>query len=271
MRAMTRNSLTPADRLVLQAICESPDGVLFGAKKLQKLLFMAHHPSVFELTPRRALRSFRFKVFKHGPFSEEIYGSLKRLEDEGLVEIESRDLSRATSSPVSPEDSDEDSPAAHVRVYRAKRGADEELLGADDGDRSVVRSAVKRWGWLTGEQLEELVLIRTGLTYALKARYAGTEWSAFEKQAADELPKERPEPPAAFWRAQQQFFKERATLMREAGVGKFAAYIGVERVGIGDDEIALYKWVRESRGQPPDYIGFVSETGRERADALRFG
>lgn len=261
--------LTEADRLVLQAICGSPDGTLYGAKKLQKLLFMAHHPAAFDLEPPRPLRAFRFKVYKHGPFSEGIYESLDRLVDAGLIHVETRDLSRAPSTPVSPDDADEEAPALQVRVYRAAAGAKDDLAGADEVDRRLVRSALEKWGWLTSEQIEELVLIRTGLSPAMKARFAGLEWSAFEKQAAAELPRERPEPPTAYWKAQQRFFRERAGLLREHGEGGFAAYLDDQRVAVGQDEIELYKEVLAARGRAPDYIGYISQTGRRHTDALR--
>lgn len=271
MRMTASATLLAADRLVLETIVSSPEGVLYGAKKLQKLLFMAHHPKMFDLSPPRPLRAFRFKVYKHGPFSEEIYASLERLEQNGLIEIETRDLSRAPAAPVSPEESDEETPALQVRVYRALPDAKDELVGADEHDRCVVRAAIKKWGWLTSEQVEELVLIRSGLTPALKSRYAGVEWTTFEKQSAEERPEHRPEPPPEYWRSQQQFFKERASLLKELGPGKFAAYIGTERVALGDDQIDVYKAVLRLRGCPPDYIGYVSETGRLRVDALGTG
>lgn len=271
MRSLNQGELTEADRLVLQTIVACPDGTLYGAKKLQKLLFMAHRPRAFGLEPPRPLRIFRFKVYKHGPFSEEVYASLERLERRGLIEIETRDLSRAPAAPVSPEDADEDAPPLQVRVYRATQGARSEVVGADESDRRLLRAAVSRWGWLTSEQIEDLVLIRTGLTPSLKARFAGVDWSTFEKQAVEELPKERPEPTEQFWRSQQQFFKERAALMMEVGPGKFAAYLAAKRVGIGDDQIDLYKEILRTHGQPPDYIGYVSETGRLRVDALPSG
>jgi len=266
---MTSTRLTNSDRLVLEMICASPDGVLFGAKKLQKLLFIAHHPKQFDLKSPRPMRAFRFKVYKHGPFSDEVYDSISRLEDHGLIAIDSKDLRRVDSDPVSPESSDEDAAPLEVRIYRALPDAGAEVVGADEGDLRLVRLAIKKWGWLTSDQIEELVLIRTGLTPWLKARYAGTEWSAFEKQAAEELPKERPEPPTSFWRAQQQFFKERAKLLHDLGAGKFAAYLEEERVALGDDEIDLYKEVLANRGRPPDYIGYVSESGRIQTQAWR--
>lgn len=260
--------LQNVDRLVLQAICASPEGTLFGAKKLQKLLFTAHHPKQFGLSPPRALRSFRFIVYKRGPFSEAIYASIDRLVDNSLIEVETKDISRRAAEPVSPDASDEDLPAMRVTVYRARPGAKAELVGADSADLQLVRSAVKTWGWLTSEQIEELVLIRTGLTPALKSRFAGFEWGDFMKQAASELPKDRPEPPEAYWRAQQQFFKERSTLLRDRGEGEFAAYVDQKRVAIANDEVEAYKATLAGKGRPPDYIGFISKSGRARSDAI---
>jgi hypothetical protein len=223
---------------------------------------------VFDLFPVRALKSFRFKVYKHGPFSEEIYASVGRLEANGLVDIETKDISRGGPEPVSPDSSDEGATGMTLTIYRARKGAKDELTGADSVDRQLVRNAVKKWGWLTSEQIEELVLIRTGLTPALKSRFAGVEWGAFLKQAGAELPKERPEPPEAYWRAQQQFFKERAGLLGQRGEGEFAAYLGETRVEIAKDEVAAYKSVLAARGRPPDYIGYISRSGRQRSDAI---
>jgi hypothetical protein len=235
--------------------------------KLQKILFIAHHAQTFDLKAKRSLRAFPFKVYKNGPFSEAIYASVDRLKEAGLVEEETRDTRRLAESPVSPTASDEGGPPLKVRVYTAAPDADSELDAADAFDRRVVREAMDKWGWLTGEQLEDLVLIRTGLTPALKAKYMGIEWSRFEERAANELPPQRPEPPEVYWRAQQQFMKERPRLIQKFGNGKFVAYVDERRVGVDADEIALYQKVVVDEHRPPDYIGYLSDTGRPLVDA----
>jgi hypothetical protein len=263
-------ALQPADVLVLQTVAASPGLTLFGAMKLQKLLFIAHHPREFGLTAKRPLHAFPFKVYKNGPFSDAIYASTARLREAGLLEEETRDTRRLSQSPVSPTSEDEGGPPLQVRVYTADPAFEEELPGADAYDLRVVREAVEKWGWLTGEQLEQLVLMRTGLTPDLKEQYMGVEWERFVKQAEGDLVP-LPPPPPDFWRAQQQFLKERPSLIPQLGKGKFVAYLRDKRVGAGDDEITLYKRVRESQGRPPDFIGFLSETGRPLVDALDGG
>jgi len=265
---MASAAVQEADLLVLQAVTASADRRLFGAMKLQKLLFIAHHPREFDLKSKRPLRAFPFKVYKNGPFSEAIYASVERLKVERLLAEESRDTRRLAESPLSPTARDEGGPVLKVRVFTAASNAVSEVSAADANDRRVVREAVEKWGWLTGEQLEQLVLIRTGLTPALKGEFMGVEWSRFAKAAADRLPKYRPEPPAAYWRAQQQFLMERPRLIREHGKGRFVAYIGQRRVGIASDEIVLYKEVVAKEGGPPDYIGFLSDTGRPLVDGF---
>ncbi len=268
MTEMRTPSLGPADVLVLQAVAACPDLTLYGAMKLQKLLFIAHHPGEFGLTAKRPLRAFSFKVYKNGPFCEAIYASTQRLSAAGLLREESRDTRRLARSPVSPTSTDEGGPPLKVRVFTADTSFKSELPGADAYDRRVVREAVEKWGWLTGEQLEQLVLMRTGLTPDLKEEFMGADWAHFEKQTRGKLV-HLPPPPDGFWRAQQQFLKERASLMAKLGKGKFVAYMGRERVDVDEDEVALYTRVRIDRGKPPDFIGYLSETGRPLVDALQ--
>jgi len=222
---------------------------------------MAAHPTEFDLSVKRPIRSLKFKVYKHGPFCEEIYSSLARLEAAGLIKHTVRKLSALPLGLDDPDLEDEMAGPRTLHVYETLQAAKAELVGTDEVDLRLVKEAAKKWGWLSPGQIEDFVNRRVGLTADLKERFFNTPWENFVKYAGSELRRRPPEPTEAFWRSEQAFRKERASLMATEGEGNFVAYIEGERVGVGPDDAQLFDKVTKAKGRPPDFIGFLNARG----------
>ncbi len=261
---MDAERLSATDMLVLQALLSAPDQPFHGLTKLQKLLFIAAHPKEFDLSVKRPIRSLKFVVFKHGPFCEEVYNSLRRLEEAGLIKHTERKLGSLAPGLDDPEIEDERARPLTLHVYETMPGAKVAVVGTDEIDLRLVREAAKRWGWLSPSQIEDFVNRRVGLTQDLKERFFAVPWENFVKHAGAELRRRTPEPTEAFWRSEQAFRLERARLIDKEGEGRFVAYIEGERVGTGPDDTRLYEEVAKARGRPPDFIGFLNALGMAR-------
>ena len=267
---MTPDSLTPTDQLVLQALLAAPDRPFHGLTKLQKILFIAAHPVEFGLSAKRPIRYLEFKVYKHGPFCEEVYRSLERLEAAGLITHTTKVLSAQSNYPAAPDEEDELAEPRTLHLYETAPDAAAELVGADELDLRLVREAATRWGWLTPGQIEEFVNRRVGLTPELKERFMSTPWHRYVRFAADELRPPGPEPGEPFWRSEQAFLRERASLLAAVGEGLFVAYLDGVRVGTGADDAVLYDEVKRRAGRAPDFIGYLNARGVAGALAPAF-
>ncbi len=249
------------DQLVLQALLSASDKPLHGLTKVQKLLFIAAHPKEFDLSVKRPIQSLKFKVTKHGPFSEEVYKSLIRLHTAGQVKHTERNLSTLPPDLADPDLEDERAGPRMLHVYETAPGAAVERTETDEFDLRLVKEAAKKWGWLSPCQIEDFVNRRVGLTPDLKERFFNAPWEDFVKHGSSEVRRGTPEPTEAFWRAEQAFHKERAKLIATEGEGNFAAYLDGERVGVGPDDAKLYDEVAKAKGRPPDFIGSINDRG----------
>ena len=261
---MDSKGLSATDMLVLQALLSATDQPFHGLTKLQKVLFIAAHPKEFDLSIKRPIRSLEFIVYRHGPFCEEVYNSLRRLEAAGLIKHTERNLDSLPPGLDDPEIEDERAGPRTLHVYETMPGAKATLAGTDEMDLRLVREAAKRWGWLSPSQIEEFVNRRVGLTPDLKERFFAVPWEKFVKHAGSELRRRTPEPTEAFWKSEQAFRKERARLIASQGSGQFVAYFNGERVGTGPDDAKLYDEIERARGCPPDFIGFLNTLGMAR-------
>ena len=258
---MQAPKITEVDRLVLQAILSSQGRKLYGLTKLQKLLFIAAHPKEFGLSIARPIGSLKFVVYKHGPFCEDVYRSVERLDAANWIDVTKSQTDRSTEGVVEPGFEDERAGPRILYVYEAKQGAQEETVGANEHDLRLVKEAAKKWGWLTPGQIEDFVNRRVGLTPELKEQFMGCPWEDFVRFAAKDLKPRLSEPTEAYWRSEQAFNRERRQLVREHGEGQFVAYAEGRRVGIGRDDVALFDEVTKRTGAPPDFIGYLNEAG----------
>lgn len=250
-----------SDQLVLQALLSAPDKPLHGLAKVQKLLFIAAHPKEFDLSLKRPIKSLKFKVSKHGPFCEEVYKSLIRLQTAGLIKHTERSISALPPELADPDLEDERAGPRMLHVYETAPSAAFERADTDEFDLRLVKEAAKKWGWLSPSQIEDFVNRRVGLTPDLRERFFGAPWEDFAKHSSSQVGRGPPEPSEAFWRAEQAFHKERAKLIATDGEGNFVAYLDGVRVGVGPDEVKLYDEVAKAEGRPPDFIGFLNARG----------
>ncbi len=255
------------DSLVFQALLSSSDKPFHGLAKLQKLLFIAAHPKEFDLSIKRPIRALRFKVYKHGPFCEEIVRALTRMETTSLVTHTQRLVSTLSGVFDEPDVDDDNAPPRTLNVYETARGATLEALATDDNDLRLVKEAASKWGWLSPGQIDDFVNRRTGFNPDLRERYFNTLWEEFVKSAGTELRRRTPEPTEAFWKSEQAFREERAKLLSAKGQGAFVAYIDGKRIAAGPDDAKLFDEVSKAQGSPPDFIGFLSASGVRSAAA----
>lgn len=140
------------------------DGTLYGRKKLTKLLFFAEHwlPAEDRLSPDELFGSFNFIIYKHGPFSKELFKAFDNLKDDGLLD----ELRQ---------------PRAPTRIRLTEDGqrkleAIEDALTRDE--RTQVRAVSENFSEMSGNELEEMSLDYLALEKDEKREYMGMPVSA---------------------------------------------------------------------------------------------
>ena len=119
-------------------ICQGLGGVVDGKKKLAKLLYYADFDRYEFNESMKSVSGDIYKAWKMGPVPERYMEVVGRLIEKGKIEKISRDLGLSHQQ----------------ELFIAKNGAD--LSQFDEDDRKIVDRVIKKYGGLTGGQLEAL-------------------------------------------------------------------------------------------------------------------
>ena len=165
-------------------------GLLYGRKKIQKLVFLVEHldPDGWRITRSSGLTGYRFKIWLYGPFSEEIYRDLDWLVDRGAIEEDVVGVEKAVvlreldiSLPLYVDDG---FPKV-IYIYKPRRRILKLIPGFGSVDRwggdlhpelrRRIDTIVERYGKLSPAELEEEVNSMLKLTPEKKQRYRGVK------------------------------------------------------------------------------------------------
>lgn len=143
---------------------------LAGRKKLQKLVFLVDYDISGEKVRKLNYSGAKFKVLVYGPYSNEVAEEVEKLVEEGYIDEIVVSTGFSPSRMINKFFNELIADDGRTYVYKVKK---DPKIYLDKKVRDRIRLVLKKYGKLTGGELEKKVIDKLSLTPDNKEKYFG--------------------------------------------------------------------------------------------------